>query len=109
MSKIEKGQVFSFKTGDTKYVYYAREFKAWHNAGGFGDYTHFYIKLDNLLKLGNVKDTEELSKYTESCQDNNFEDKIEIHTDEAPFEITSRTVVLFTVRRKELKTILTYE
>lgn len=109
MKTIEKGQVFSFKSGGPKYVYYKRDFIEYYNAGGMGEYTHNYIKLDNLVKIGNVEDTEELNKYIEQSKNQHFDDNIVIHTDEAPFEISSRSAILYTVRRKELKVIEIYE
>lgn len=109
MTKIEKGQVFSFKSGGPKYVYYGSVFKEWYNAGGFGEYLYKYIKLDDMLKLGDIQDTEELSNYIQESQQQQFFDSIIVHEDEAPFDISSRKTELFTIRRKVAKTIAIYE
>lgn len=109
MKIIEKGQVFSFKSGNVKYVYYGSVFKEWYNSGGFGEYSYKYIRLDDLLKLGDIQDTEELSKYIQQSKEQQFFSNIIFHEDEPPFEISSRHTELFTIRRKVAKNICIYE
>lgn len=109
MKKLETGDVFTFNCSDTKYVYYGRTFEEWYNTGGMGKYTYYYIKLDVLLRLGDIKDTEELKQHMEEDKNQRFEDCVEIDTSEPPFEITSRQTTLYSVRRKKSKTITIYE
>ena len=109
MKKLAIGDIFTFKCSDTKYVYYGRSFEEWYNSGGMGEYTYYYIKLDILLKLDGVKDTEELQQHIEKDKNQRFEDGVEIDVSEAPFEITSRQATLYNVRRKKPKTITIYE
>lgn len=109
MEKLEIGMVFTFNNSDTKYVYYGKSFREWYNTGGMGEYTYYYIKLEDLLKLENVKDTEELNKYIEESKKQKFNSCITIDKTEAPFEITSRQAVLYSIRRKKPRTITIYE
>lgn len=101
--------MFTFKCNNTKYVYYGRSFEEWYNTGGMGEYTYYYIKLDTLLELGDIKDTEELQRHIQKDKNQRFENSIEVDTTEVPFEITSRQTTLYSVRRKRPKTITIYE
>lgn len=109
MNNLEIGDVFSFKNSDKKYVYYGKSFKEWYNSGGMGEYTFHYIDLEKLLIIGNIKDTEKLSNYILTSTNQNFLEQIEKCSTEAPFEIDSRTVTLYTVRRKQPKQVVFYE